>query len=216
MALSRSVTTEAARQPMLLWLALPLGLLLVVRLVALRYNATDLFFDEAQYWSWSLEPAFGYYSKPPLIAWVIRAATEVCGTSEFCIRAPSPILHTLTALAIFALGQRLYGSATGIWSAIVYATLPGVSASAGIISTDVPLLFCWAAALLGLVGLIETRGWLPALVLGAALGLGLNAKYAMAYFVVCLSVYLAVTPEHRGLVRDKRLWAALALGARRR
>ena len=207
------MTTEAARQPMLLWLAVPLGLLLVVRLVALRYNATDLFFDEAQYWSWSLEPAFGYYSKPPLIAWVIRAATEVCGTSEFCIRAPSPILHTLTALAIFALGQRLYGSATGIWSAIVYATLPGVSASAGIISTDVPLLFCWAAALLGLVGLIETRGWLPALVLGAALGLGLNAKYAMAYFVVCLSVYLAVTPEHRGLVRDKRLWAALALGA---
>ena len=40
--------------------------LLCVRLVALRWNVTDLFFDEAQYWAWSEEPAFGYYSKPPL------------------------------------------------------------------------------------------------------------------------------------------------------
>ena len=40
-----------------------LAALLVLRLVALALNGTDLF-DEAQYWSWSLEPAFGYYSKP--------------------------------------------------------------------------------------------------------------------------------------------------------
>ena len=76
--------------PAVLWGGL--ALLLAVRLVALRYNATDLFFDEAQYWSWSLEPAFGYYSKPPLIAWIIGAATAVCGTSEFCIRLPAPLL----------------------------------------------------------------------------------------------------------------------------
>ena len=77
---------------------------LAVRIVALYYNATDLFFDEAQYWSWSLEPDFGYYSKPPLIAWLIRLATETCGSSEFCIRLPSPLLHAMTALAVFAVG----------------------------------------------------------------------------------------------------------------
>src|SRR5688500_9583488 len=105
--------------PVILWGGL--ALLLAVRLVALRYNATDLFFDEAQYWSWSLEPAFGYYSKPPLIAWIIGAATAVCGTSEFCIRLPAPLFHTATALVIYAIGWRLYGQSAGVWSALAFA-----------------------------------------------------------------------------------------------
>ena len=196
--------------PVVLWGGL--ALLLAVRLVALRYNATDLFFDEAQYWSWSLEPAFGYYSKPPLIAWIIGAATAVCGTSEFCIRLPAPLFHTATALVIYGIGRRLYGQSTGVWSALAFATLPGVSVSAGIISTDVPLLFCWALALLGFIGLTQTRAWWPAVLLGIGLGLGLNAKYAMAFFALSMMVHVAMTPAARTLLRDARLYAALGLG----
>ena len=119
-------------------LAVAMVILLAIRVLALRYNATDLFFDEAQYWSWSLEPAFGYYSKPPLIAWVIRLSTDACGLSEFCIRLPSPLIHAATAFAVFAAATRLYDARTGFWAALAFATLPGVSFSAGIISTDVP------------------------------------------------------------------------------
>ena len=194
-----------------LWMAL--GALLVVRLIALSMNRTDLFFDEAQYWTWSLEPAFGYYSKPPLIAWLIALSTGLCGTSEFCVRLPSPLIHTATAAAVFALGARLYSARTGFLAAVAFATLPGISLSAGIISTDVPLLLCWALSLVGFAGLIEERArWWPAIVLGLAFGFGLNAKYAMAYFALCAGIYIALTPERRWLLRDQRLWAGLALG----
>ena len=151
-----------------------LGGLLVLRLVALALNGTDLFFDEAQYWSWSLEPAFGYYSKPPLIAWLIGLATSVCGPSELCVRLPSPLVHTGTAVAVFLLGRQLYDAQTGALAGLAFATLPGVSLSAGIISTDVPLLFCWAVALLALVHLVDSRAWWPSLLLGLALGLGVE------------------------------------------
>ena len=196
-----------------LWLAAGLAALLLVRLVALALNRTDLFFDEAQYWTWSLEPAFGYYSKPPLIAWLISLSTAVCGQAEFCIRLPAPILHTLTAVAVFALGQRLYDTRTGALSAFAFATLPGISLSAGIISTDVPLLTCWAVALYAFVALTQEQDavW-PAVLLGVALGLGLNAKYAMAFFVPCAGIWLALTPARHDLLRDRRLWAALGLG----
>lgn len=194
------------------WLVLALGALLVLRLVALVFNRTDLFFDEAQYWAWSVEPAFGYYSKPPLIAWVIALATGVCGQGEACIRSPAPILHTLTALTVFALGARLYGTRVGALAALAFALLPGVSFSAGIISTDVPLLLCWALAILAFASLFETQDWWPGLVLGVAFGLGLNAKYAMAWFILCAAVYLIATPERRVVLRDKRLWVGLALG----
>ena len=65
-----------------------LRLLTLFRLATLAFSQTELFFDEAQYWFWSRELAFGYYSKPPLIAWIIRGATELCGQGEACIRAP--------------------------------------------------------------------------------------------------------------------------------
>lgn len=195
-----------------LLLAAAMIALLALRVVALRYNATDLFFDEAQYWSWSLEPAFGYYSKPPLIAWLIRLSTDACGLSEFCIRLPSPLIHAATAFAIFGAAARLYDGRTAFWSALAFATLPGVSFSAGIISTDVPLLLAWALALWAYVVLSQGRSWLPALALGGAIGLGLNAKYAMAYFVLCVTVDMIANADRRALLRDARLWLALAIG----
>lgn len=195
------------------WLILALGALLAVRLLALVFNKTDLFFDEAQYWAWSVEPAFGYYSKPPLIAWIIALATGVCGQGEACIRSPAPILHTMTALSVFALGARLYEPRIGALAALAFALLPGVSFSAGIISTDVPLLLCWALAILAFAALFETRDWWPAWLLAAALGFGLNAKYAMAWFILCAALYLIATPQRRNVLRDKRLWTGLALGA---
>ena len=60
--------------------------------------------------------------------------------------------------------------ASARWSALAFATLPGVSLSAGMISTDVPLLLCWALALVGFSALIETEDLWPALLLGAAFG----------------------------------------------
>ncbi len=209
------LATDATRGNDGRWVAIMLGglgLLLALRLVALRLNGTDLFFDEAQYWTWSLEPAFGYYSKPPMVAWLIRAATEVCGAGEACVRSPSPVLHTLTALGVFLLGRHLYDTRIGALSALAFATLPGVSLSAGIISTDVPLLCAWAFALYAFVRLFDSKALWPALVLGVAFGIGLNAKYAMAWFLLCAAVYLAVTPERRAVLRDWRLWLALAIG----
>jgi len=195
------------------WILLAgLAAILCFRLAALYWNGTDLFFDEAQYWAWSREPAFGYYSKPPLIAWIIGAATEVCGQGESCIRLPSPLLHTATALAVFALGRFLYDVRIGALSGLAFATLPGVSLSAGLISTDVPLLLCWALALVGFAALLRTQKLWPVLLLGLAFGAGLNAKYAMAWFVMCAAVYLIATPQHRSLLKDYRLYAALALG----
>src|SRR6185437_2958372 len=116
----------------------------LLRLLWLAGDPIDLYPDEAQYWLWSLHPAFGYFSKPPLVPWIIAATTRLLGEDEFAIRLASPLLHFLTGLVVFAIGRRLYDARVGCWSAVAYVTLPAVSLSAAIISTDVPLLLCWA------------------------------------------------------------------------
>ena len=127
--------------------ALTVAALTLWRLAALYTSEVNLFFDEAQYWYWSTHPDFGYFSKPPVLAWLIWLSTAVFGESEFGIRALSPICYALTAALGGATAYRLYGAVAAAWTAVMLALLPGVSVSATIVSTDVPLLLCWAAAL---------------------------------------------------------------------
>lgn len=187
--------------------------LTVIRLATVAFSGTDLFFDEAQYWAWSRELAWGYYSKPPLIGWMIRAATEICGNGEACIRAVSPIMHTATSVMVFLLTRKLFDARFGFWAAVVFATLPGISLSSTLISTDVPLLFFWATALLCLVKLLETRSWGWSIALGVAVGIGLLAKYAMIYFFLGLAVYMLLSPRARWLLADLRGALVLVMAA---
>ena len=188
-----------------------LGALLGLRLLAVILARTDLFFDEAQYWAWSRELAFGYFSKPPLIGWIIRAATDVCGNSEACVRAPAPILYAVTSYFVFLAGRALYDDRIGFWSAIVFATLPGVSFSSGLISTDVPLLACWTIALYGWIKLVETHRLGYAILVGLSLGLGLMAKYAAIYFLLCAGIDAWRDKEARAALGGGRGLVALIL-----
>lgn len=188
------------------------GVLLALRLLSLAVNNTELFFDEAQYWVWSREWALGYFSKPPLVAWIIGAATSLFGDSEFAVRISSPLFHAATSLVIGLIGRELADARTGFWSSAVYGTLPAVTLSSTLISTDVPLLLFWSVALLGLIRLERGGGRGAMIGLGLALGAGLLSKYAMAYFFLCALVYGATSGDRPSILADRRLWIASAIG----
>ncbi|MCB2021332.1 MAG: glycosyltransferase family 39 protein [Burkholderiaceae bacterium] len=190
-----------------------LVLLLAFRLVLLALSDTELYFDEAQYWAWSKQPAFGYYTKPPLLAWVIGLTTGVCGDSPFCARLGAPLLHAASALVAYAIARKLFDRRIAFWTGIVYLTTPGAAVSAMLISTDVPLLFFWTVALLATVHHVERPTWLTGAVIGIAIGLGMNAKYAMVYFVLCFALYCAFEPRLRRLLVHPATLAALAIAA---
>lgn len=156
-----------------------------LRIAGLRATPLDLHFDEAQYWAWSRSFEFGYFSKPPLIAWAIAATTALFGEAEWAVRLASPVAQGLTAAALYLLGRSLYGAWAGFWAGVGWLTLPGVFLSSAIVSTDAVLLPCWAFALFATWRLIATRAWIWAILLGVTLGVGVLAKYAMLYFVLC-------------------------------
>ena len=199
------------------WLLLGFATLTVARIVGLRFSVVDLFYDESQYWAWAQAPALGYFSKPPLLAWTIAAAQNVCGTAEACIRGPAPLFWFGTAITTYFLALTLYGARSAWWASLCLMLAPATIFSTRIISTDVPLLFFWALALLAFVRLRERPGWKSSwtwsVVLGVALGLGMLAKYAMAYFLFGFIVAAIIDPPTRALLRRPALWLALAIGA---
>lgn len=203
--------------PLRLALAWVLGLT-ALRLAGLAMTGLELHGDEAQYWSWAQKLDFGYFTKPPLIAWTIAATTAVCGDAETCVRASSPLLHAVTAMALYGLGTALRDARTGMWAAVLWITLPSIAFSSLIVSTDVPLLACWALAVLALRRTLDSRndtqsGWAWAAAAGVALGFGMLAKYAMAYAIAGLVLHLALTRADRWILRDPRGLLILALAA---
>src|ERR1700730_19341658 len=98
-----------------------------LRLLWLALQPADLFPDEAQYWVWSQQLALGYYSKPPLLAWLIALTTGLFGDSEFAVRLSAPLLHAGAAIFVYAIGARLFDRWAGFWGAGAYVSRPVVS-----------------------------------------------------------------------------------------
>lgn len=180
-------------------------------------SSFNLSFDEAQYWTWSHSFEWGYFSKPPFIAWVIALTTGIGGNSEPWIRIGTTFAHAGTALLVYGIGATLFPGtqikkSVGLWSALAYLTLPAVSVSSVIISTDAFLLFFWALALLGVAKIMQggPRTWWGAV--GIGLGFGLLSKYAMAFFVISLALLGVWSQPWRNHMKRWPFWAAMVGG----
>jgi 4-amino-4-deoxy-L-arabinose transferase-like glycosyltransferase len=189
-----------------------IAIVTAVRVAVLILSPLDLYPDEAQYWWWSQNPDWGYFSKPPMIGWVIWLTTAFFGNAEWAIRIGSPILHAFTALLVFGIARRCFDGRIGLLSTLAYLTTPGVSYSSGLISTDVPLLVFWAMALYGFIRAMDDPRWRWAILTGIAFGLGLEAKYAMLYLLLCAGIAAIVSKDARQVVLSGRGAAILVIG----
>lgn len=192
--------------------ALILGVALV-RILALALNPIELYADESQYWVWSLHPDWGYFSKPPMIAWLIGLTTTLFGDSDFAVRLASPILHSITAAFLFLSARKLWDARTGFWAVLIYLTIPSMFISGAVISTDVPAMCAWSAGLYALLRLRDGGSWISAAGLGLAIGLGFLSKYVLIYFVLGLGIALVIDAPTRHALLNLRGALALLIGA---
>ncbi len=79
------------------WLWVFLGVVTGLRIAYLGAGVLDLSPDEAHYWEWSRRLDLSYYSKGPLVAYLIRALTTAFGTSAISIRLGAVLLSMLGA-----------------------------------------------------------------------------------------------------------------------
>lgn len=176
--------------PKLIWIIL---LITAVKIGILYINKTPLWVDEAQYWFWSKFLDTGYYSKPPMIAWIINLFTRFTGDSVFWIRLAAPIIHMITAFYIYLIANKLYDEKVGFLSAISYLTLPAVTFSSFFISSDAPLMLCWAGALYHFITAIELKDdnrFFSWVMFAIWLGLGLLSKYTIVILGFSIGMFV--------------------------
>ena len=161
----------------------------LIRIYSLVVSPIELSVDEAQYWHWSRNLDFGYFTKPPLIAWTIAITTSLFGNEEWAVRLSSPIFHFLTSIVLWKCGQLTFGFNAGRIAALIWIFTPAASLGSFIISTDTPLIFFWALSLLFLFKTFKNSGYSSALGLGISIGLAFLSKYAALYFIIFFMIW---------------------------
>lgn len=103
--------------------------------------------DEAQYWTWSQALDWGYYSKPPGIAWQIWLGTALFGSTELGVRIGSVVLSFFQALAVYFLAIECGLIARiAFWSALIMAFCPMGLIGSFLATTDGGSILFWTLA----------------------------------------------------------------------
>lgn len=178
-------------------IALLLGLA-AFRTGYILWGPFDVSPDEAHYWEWSRRLGLSYYSKGPGVAYVIALFTSIFGNNELGIRIGAVLFSMATSFVLFFFGKKLFHSnRVGFYYALLPNITPIFSVGSILMTTDIMLVFFWAAASLCVyIGATEKRSifWYAG---GALIGLGFLSKYTMVLLIPCLMLFFLTSKEQR-------------------
>lgn len=209
-----------------LWRSAALAIIFLVSLFRIAYLAKwsplDLAPDEAHYWDWSRHLDWSYYSKGPLVAWLIRGSCELfgewsrqlTGSEMLAVRLPAVVCGALLLFALYALTVQVFQRERLPFAVVLLAlTVPVVSAGGLLMTIDSPFTCLWAWALVtGYCAMVQGRRWAWP-VTGLLIGLGILAKYTMALWLFSAGLFLLFTPESRRLLFCPGFWVMTGVAA---
>ncbi|MEZ0385873.1 MAG: ArnT family glycosyltransferase, partial [Verrucomicrobium sp.] len=190
---------------------------LIAGIVALRLlflpffcHLYDLAGDESYYWEWGRRPDWGYYSKPPMIGWLMGIVGWLSGNQEWGVRAAALVVGTTSLTLLYQLARQMFDRETGLL-ALALATLTPANMALNLFFTiDAPLILMWTAGLLAFWRAVaEPAKWQRWLVLGLMMGVGYLSKQMMLVFPVLMIFFAALTPMARPLLRRVGFWASM-------
>lgn len=144
-----------------------LALFLFQLLIAANF---ELAHDEAYYWLYSKNLAWGYFDHPPFVGWVIKAFSFL-GHNELAVRIGFIILQFATVLILIGLG-------CSPWIAsLLFFSFPLASFTGLLALPDIPLLFMASVYCFYLKRYLEEDTLKNTALLGVSIALLFYAKY---------------------------------------
>jgi 4-amino-4-deoxy-L-arabinose transferase-like glycosyltransferase len=151
--------------------------------------------------------------KPPLALWVQALSVKVFGFHPLAMLVPEALMGVATVVLVYDLVRRPFGRVAGYVAGLVLALTPIAVAISRHNNPDALLILCCVAALWFFVrGLEDGRTrWL--VLAGVAVGLGFEAKMAVALLVVpgMVVAWLLVAPRGRWAAVRQLLAGGLAM-----
>ena len=171
-----------------------------------------LFVDEAFYWQEGQHLAAAYSDLPGLTAWLTRLGVELGGHHVLAVRAPFLLIAAVLPWLVARSAAHWFGAVVG-WQAALLTVLMPLSGTLGLLALpDVPMAL--ATVLCADAGARMLRGVdaMSATELALGLMLGALSHYRFIGVIGVGLIALLWLPQGRGVLRDARVWVALAAG----
>jgi 4-amino-4-deoxy-L-arabinose transferase-like glycosyltransferase len=225
--------TPHSHRPRLLALTLALLLLgLLSNTFYLWHNCPlDFSEDESHYWEWARHLDYGYYSKPPGIAWTLAATLRLgqllhlTGDNSGAalmplLRMPAVLFATLSGLLSAFLARRIFkDDRAALAVTALSAAVPMFAVGSLLITIDSPMYLAWAATVYCLWRTVENSAlstqhpalhpWM--LLAGLACSIGMLFKPVLIALPLCALVAAYVDPLLRRAFLTKSALVALLL-----
>ena len=157
--------------------------------------------DEALYWSYSQNLSPGFIDHPFLNPLMISLGTSLFGDTSIGVRFVSILLSIPASWAIWRAAQIMTeDDAAGPWAAILFNLTLAVLFVAMAATSDMLVVTTSAFLLYSVAQINATEDDTWWLAIGAALGLGMCAKYTTAFFVFGLLIWMIEAPDKRKLL----------------
>ena len=172
----------------------------------------DLAGDESYYWEWGRHVDVGFYSKPPLIGWLMAGLGILGVDTELGIRLTAVMFGSLTLVFLVLLARDIFGDGVAERVALMTALVPIALPANLLLTIDAPLSSCWAGALLAAWKISTAAkpglGRWHLLLLGT-LALGVLTKQIMLAFPALWIGWLALSPARRQVLIRPATWVVL-------
>lgn len=174
-------------------------------------RSMNIFYPQVN-WGGASDPYVGM--EFPLMHWVAALLYKVFGEHAIIGRLVSMAFSLGTIWAVFALGRRLFGAATGRAAAFLIAISPSAVFFGRFFISDTPMVFFSAMAVLGWVAYLDTGETRWAVVGAVAAALAFLVKIP-AVMILAPIAWAAWEAKRWSALRDRRLVAGLiaAVGA---
>ena len=171
-----------------------------------------LFVDEAFYWQEGRHLAAAYSDLPGLTAWLTRLGTDIGGHQVLAVRAPFLLMAALLPWLVARSAAHWFGAAVG-WQAALLVVLMPLSGTLGLLALpDVPMALATVLCADAGARLLREVDAMSATELAIGLMLGALSHYRFIGVIGVGLLALLWLPEGRKVLRDPRVWVALAAG----
>lgn len=173
-------------------------ILAILRFVYVHITFVDLAPDEAQYWLWSQYLDWSYYSKGPLVAWLIGLSSAIFGDTVLGVKFFAIVGTSLISWLSFTLVRDWRGDKAGFYALALLNATPLLGVGGLLMVPDVPVTLLWLLALWLLTKQeVLFNAWKRFIGIGVAIGIAGLAKYTAGLFYPLVGLYLIVNKKRQ-------------------
>ncbi|MEW6408832.1 MAG: glycosyltransferase family 39 protein [Nitrospirota bacterium] len=184
----------------------------LLRILYIKYGPLDLSTEEAQYWEWSRRLDLSYYSKGPMVAYIIYILTKIGGNTELAVRTGAVVISILISILLYIFTKDIFKSErAAFFAGVVPQVTPLFAAGSILMTIDPPFILFWGLSIYFLRKAVTERENIFWYLTGIAIGFGLLSKYTMAMFYPLVFLFLLLSKKDRHWLIRKEPYLAFII-----